>query len=362
MAESTVATFEIMQEPDFASSIGADNDVIDELGAIFTRLEIPLGLMNKIVQLSEMDAIHFLIDDSGSMSSIADMLGRDGRPLTRWQEVHERLIDMLELLVFVRLPDGILLDFMNGNFMNGRADITLRRAKGQSLSSFFNGGTPAFKLIDESLRACPGQSVARYFFGDGEPSGGQAEIERICKLVVGRPEPQRNPLTFLSCTNEDAIEEIAPHCSEIDDYEDEYREIILDQGIGLPFPKEFHLICALCAANSPYDLDAMHESIPFTCETLSNLLGYRLSDADFRYYFDGFLAAQKARRRASSKLDEIKRASDWAPHYAAFLTCVGADEIEAAQQLKLEELLREAPLRECTRAGSPGQWPGRAAV
>ena len=38
-------------------------------------------------------------------------------------------------------------------------------------------------------------------------------------------------------------EEAAPYCSEADDYEDEAREVLRDQGAALPFSKGFHLIC-----------------------------------------------------------------------------------------------------------------------
>ena len=49
----------------------------------------------------------------------------------------------------------------------------------------------------------------------------------------------------------------------------------------------------IVAAFNPHDLDAMDESIPFTKQVLDNLLGYQSSVEEYRYYFDGFIQAQK---------------------------------------------------------------------
>ena len=82
--------------------------------------------------------------------------------------------------------------------------------------------------------------------------------------MKNRPDPQGNPVTFISCTNEDEsvewmkeCEEVAPFCAECDDFNDEAREILRDQGPVLPYTHGFHLICRIVAAMCPHDLDAM---------------------------------------------------------------------------------------------------------
>ena len=106
-------------------------------------------------------------------------------------------------------------------------------------------------------------------------------------MLVQRPNPEGNPMTFISCTNEDAqvewmkdAEEVAPYCSESDDFRDEANEVLRDQGAALPFSKGFHLIAQLVAAMNPDDLDAMDESVPFTKSVLDNLLGIVSNDED----------------------------------------------------------------------------------
>ena len=122
--------------------------------------------------------------------------------------------------------------------------------------------------------------------------------------------------------------QIAPFCSESDDFRDEAREVQKDQGFGLPYSQGFHLICQLVAAMNPEDLDAMDESIPFTKFTLDNLLGVVHNEQTYRHYFDGFVKAQRSRTieidnrtGMPSKLDMIRKNVRW--EYNSFLTTQG---------------------------------------
>jgi hypothetical protein len=49
LSESTNATIEMMQEPEIYVEAGMDADtIIDELGAVLGKYEVPMGLMNKV--------------------------------------------------------------------------------------------------------------------------------------------------------------------------------------------------------------------------------------------------------------------------------------------------------------------------
>jgi hypothetical protein len=103
----------------------------------------------------------------------------------------------------------------------------------------------------------------------------------------------------MSCTSNDAdtewmkqCEEKAPYCSEFDDYGDESREILKDQGDAFPYSYGLHLVAQIVAAFNPHDLDAMDESVPFSRQTLDNLLGYQSSPQEYKYYYDFFVVAQ----------------------------------------------------------------------
>lgn len=130
-----------------------------------------------------------------------------------------------------------------------------------------------------------------YLLTDGVPS--DRPYEAVADLVKYRPNPERNPITFLSCSNEDSevewmkeVEEIAPYTAEIDDYIAEKQEVLTDQGVAFPYTKGLWMVSQLVAAINPYDLDAMDESLPFTKYTLDNLLGRSHTADEYKYYFD----------------------------------------------------------------------------
>jgi hypothetical protein len=148
----------------------------------------------------------------------------------------------------------------------------------------------------------------------------------------------------LSCTNEDSevewmkdAEEIAPYCSESDDYDDERREVVGDQGLALPYTRGFWLVCQLVAAMNPHDLDAMDESVPFTKQTLDNLLGHVSSEQSYKYYWDHFVQAQASREVSRedgrpSQTDLLKTRQRW--NYQDFLRAPIARDVPAVQQFQ----------------------------
>lgn len=346
LAESTDATIEMMQEPEISMEAGMQPDeMVDQLGSVLSKYEVPMGLMNKMMMLSEYASLEFIIDDSGSMQMNSDTINPTTRRAnTRWEEAHQRLKEMVEILAYVPFNQiGI-------EFLNRKDRVTLKR-NGQSPQDFLQGAiqqidaqfargpsgtTPALEKLQESFLRGQGVSIARYFFGDGLPNGGRRAISEIVRIVKNRQDPSMNPVTFISCTNEDEAvewmkdcEEVAPFCSESDDYGDESREVLEDQGEALPYTRGFWLICQLVAAMNPDDLDAMDESVPFTKSTLDNLLGIQHNEESYRYYFDAFVRNQR-NRRGYSETDRLKKNTRW--NYQEFLRAPIAKSIPAVQQ------------------------------
>ncbi len=349
---ATDATIEMMQEAEVCQQVGLSSDaMVDGLGAIFAKYEAPIGLMNKLMGLGEYHEMEFMIDDSGSMNATTDTRGKDGKWMSRWQEAQMRLKQMIEVLAYVPTPPMTIC------FLNSKATIHLKH-KGETPEKFLEFAhkeidrvfgkvevkytTPAAKRLSESIRNKKGKKVIRYFFGDGVPDGGDTACKAIRALAKARPDPQGNPLTFISCTDQDddvewmkETEEIAPFCSESDDYRDERREVLRDQGNGLPFTRGFHLICQLVAAMNPNDLDAMDESVPFTKWSLDNLLGIKITEKEFRHYFEQFKEAQN-KRTIESPMDRFKKKMNWELHYNDFLQVKVAKNIQAVQTFKDE--------------------------
>eukprot|EP00535_Pseudo-nitzschia_heimii_P010490 CAMPEP_0197174230 /NCGR_PEP_ID=MMETSP1423-20130617/840_1 /TAXON_ID=476441 /ORGANISM="Pseudo-nitzschia heimii, Strain UNC1101" /LENGTH=441 /DNA_ID=CAMNT_0042623135 /DNA_START=101 /DNA_END=1426 /DNA_ORIENTATION=- len=363
LAEATNATIDMLQDDVVATDVGIASDkMIDELGEVLERYEIPIGLTNKLFMLSEYESLEFIMDDSGSMRLATDTTEpRTRKPYSRWQEAQMRLKEMIEIVAYVPFQQiGI-------EFLNRKDRISIKRdgktpkeliaiAHGLIDNAFATppaGSTPAFEKLQESLLRGQGTSIARYFFGDGVPNGGKRAVEQIIQILVTRSDPESNPVTFISCTNDDDAvewmkdaEEIAPFCSESDDFMDEAREVQRDQGVGLPYSEGFHLICQLVAAMCPEDLDAMDESIPFTKFTLDNLLGIVHNEASYRHYFESFVRAQQSRRveidrrtGMPSKLDEIRKRVRW--DYNSFLTTNGSRK-QIPQVVDLQRQLADA--------------------
>lgn len=349
LAESTNATIEMMQEPEICQEAGMmPEEMVDKLGAVLNKYEVPMGLMNKLMMLTEYEALEFIVDDSGSMSLTTDALDANGRSQTRWQEAEGRLVEMLEILayvpfntiavIFLNRPDVIVLQ------RNGRAPEAFLSAATVDVRKVFkigpSGTTPALEKLKQFFDNNVGKNIARYFFGDGIPNGGDHACKEITRMLINRPNPSGTPVTFLSCTNEDSAvewmkdtEEVAPYCSEADDFVDESNEVIRDQGLALPFSKGFYIVCCLVAAMNPDDLDAMDESVPLAKQTLDNLLGVVHNDESYRHYFTHFLDAQR-KRVVESTTDQVKKAMNWETYYQEFLTVSHAHRIPGVQQFK----------------------------
>jgi len=380
LAESTNATIEMIQEPEIAAEAGMEADeMIDKLGELLAKYEIPIGLLNKLMMFSEFESLEFIIDDSGSMTLQTDSFDpQTRRPYTRWAEAQMRLKEMIEVIAFVPFQQ-LGIEFLNRrdriNIVRGnQSPETVKNEAFSQIDAIFrrgpSGSTPAYEKLQESLLRGQGRNIVRWFFGDGVPNGGTHAIQKIIHALKTRPVPEQNPITFISCTNEDeAVEwmkdaeevsdkfsfddlvsmrnivvlswgrnqfrivslnfcysdfplyvyfQVAPYCSESDDYSDEAQEVKRDQGIALPYTRGFHLICQLVAAMNPDDLDAMDESIPFTKWSLDNLLGIVHNEESYRHYFDNFVKAQQHRRieidqltGMPSRLDEIRKNTRW---------------------------------------------------
>lgn len=358
LAEATIATMEIMQEPEICLEAGMQTDqVLDELGKVLNKYEVPMGLVNKLMILTEFDLLEFMVDDSGSMQCVSDTVDANRRPQTRWQEAQSRLKTMFEILAYVPFPE-IQICFLNRQdrislTRNGRSPQEFLAGACQQIDQVFSrgpaGSTPVLERIYESLASGEGKNVSRYLFCDGQPNGGNNAKAQIVQLLMNRKNPQGNPMTFLSCTGDDEqvewmkdAEEVISYCAECDDFSDEADEVYRDQGKALPFTIGFYLICSLVAAMNPNDLDAMDESVPFTKSTLDNLLGVQHDEKSYRHYFDCFLYAQKKRvveyddYGRPKKTDQLKKSFKWQPLYNDFLQAPVANQIPAVQTFKAQ--------------------------
>jgi hypothetical protein len=298
-------------------------------------------MLAKLLEVKQFQLMEIIVDDSGSMNAATDALDPvNGQKMTRWWEAKWRISQMIELLAYVPSPP-IKIYFLNRNDIisveRGSGEMPsdyIQRAESLLLQAFGRnptGSTPAREAIQASLNRNIGMKVMRYFLGDGVPNGGAAACKQISDAIMHRPAPQDNPFTFFSCTNQDdqvewmkTIEEPS-YCAEFDDYLDESREVLKDQGKAFPYSFGLHLVAQIVAAFNPHDLDAMDESSPFTKQVLDNL------PEEYRYYFDCFISAQK---RLPLKPFQHAFVRQLPSMYTSFISAATAADIPAAVTYK----------------------------
>jgi hypothetical protein len=164
------------------------------------------------MMLSEFQALEFIIDDSGSMQCATDSIDPLTRKqMSRWKEANLRLKEMIEILAYVPF-NTIVVEFLNRRDQivltrQGRAPADFMQDAYSKIDAVFargpQGTTPFLEKIQESLIRGQGKSIARYFFGDGTPNGGERAQKEIVNILRHRQDPAGNPMTFVSCTNED---------------------------------------------------------------------------------------------------------------------------------------------------------------
>lgn len=346
--EAAVVAYHEAEPEIYLGGYQGEGDSLDELNQVLAKYEVPAGMLGKLLEVNQFETMELIVDDSGSMNCGTDALDPHGKRMTRWWEAKWRISQMVELLAYVPSPP------MDIRFLNRRDVLRLERNSGELPIDFIqraesillnafrsnpSGTTPAREAIHASIyNRNVGKKVMRFFMGDGVPNGGKAACKQIRDDIINRPDPKNNPFTFMSCTNQDdqvewmkTTEEKAPYCSEFDDYPDESREVLKDQGNAFPYSYGLHLVAQIVAAFNPHDLDAMDESVPFTKPVLDNLLGYQSSPEEYRYYFDSFIAAQK-----KLPLKQFQRAfvGELPSLYNQFLEAAAATDIPAAARYK----------------------------
>ena len=342
---------------------------LEELNQILAKYEVPGGMLGKLLGLQGFQLAEIIVDDSGSMQLDTDAKGPSGEKLTRWWEAKYRISQMIELMAYVISPP------ITVRFLNRHDILELQRQNGEVPSAYIarvetmlvqafqkgpSGTTPAREAIQASLQRYKGQSVLRYFLGDGVPNGGQQSCREIENLLMHRSNPEMNPFTFMSCTGNDEdtewmkeCEEKAPFCSEFDDYGDESREILKDQGEAFPYSFGLHLVAQIVAAFNPHDLDAMDESVPFSRQTLDNLLGYQSSPQEYKYYYDSFIAAQHKLPLNAYQRDFVRKLPSL---YEPFQSSVEANDIPDVVQYKqkLKSMTQQQAAVQHRQLGSSG--------
>ena len=351
LPHTTVTAIALVQSDEYRSNFSQEHpenegELLEEISREFNKLELSLGLLEKLSLLKGRH-LNFWLDDSGSMAGFSDVPFSEAHPalkslydsssaqhkkriadiakisgplmMTRWAEEQNRLHIFVDLLAYI--PTGpISFTFINklSNTLTvtpeQRRQMTPTQFKEQmhnTLCQLFNraptGSTPLNKTLIHAFQNTS-VSMVHYLMTDGEPS--DCLKTHLAELIETRGLGYRNkawdiknvpadvmhkatlnPLILISCTNDSSevayfkeIDETAPMVAEIDDFNEEKKEVISKQGNAFPFTKGLWILCQLVAALDPYGLDKLDEPEYLSMEFLSLFVGRELTANDYNYY------------------------------------------------------------------------------
>jgi hypothetical protein len=304
LAPSTIETLQTVQSPEYLNKFGtpqvANTVIYDLMNQIFTKIQAPIGLANKLLILQNFN-INIKIDDSGSMQG------------ERWQQAFNRLYELMDILQVV--PTGPVTI----SFLDRRDNVTINRY-GKTPAQFYQevtewlsnqyrriptGGTPIYTNMNSMLRNARGKT-AHFIITDGKPTGYgsyQEDVEReiadVKNLILNRRNPDSNPITLMCCSTNPAdtlwmheVEEIACRpgrppgfVAALQNYPAERLEVLNDQGAWLPYTRSVWLICSLVAALNPNDLDALDQHAPLCKAIIDTFLGRLSTMTEYEGYF-----------------------------------------------------------------------------
>jgi hypothetical protein len=228
LSDSTVAAMQIMQDPEFTNNFTPTTDggdILDGLTSYFSMYEVPVGLVNKLLALQFYN-LNFIVDDSGSMRAPTDVSMTEATPhvlrgqhpnpnqfMTRWQEAENRLHIMMDVISFIPTKP-IVIAFLNAkNVINltrqGKSPAQFQQEAHSAISHAFSTievkyQTPTFTVLSAALNHFNNfpDPTMHYLLTDGVPSDHPKET--IAQLVLTRSNPERSPITLISCSNEDS--------------------------------------------------------------------------------------------------------------------------------------------------------------
>jgi len=213
----------------------ADLPLSERVEVVSRQLDLENDLVTDLLSWVGTEVV-IVVDDSGSMSRIADTQRR----LTRWEELKERLNQLLEILLLIDDGSGFEIKFLNcgGPFMiKSREDLD---AAWQAAAT--GGGTPLGSVLKGYLNPQNALESDRLLMvmTDGCPS--DVSFEQLRKMIRGKS--KRVYVSVMMCTEEDDIVDQynrqvdpIPGVDVLDDYASEKREVERFRGRKLSLNK-----------------------------------------------------------------------------------------------------------------------------
>lgn len=213
----------------------SQKDIAARVADLQRQLDVSETIVRDLLSIAGTDIV-IIADDSGSMSSVSDATNVMA-PRTRWMELKDTLLDLVEMLLLVDHADGFTLKFLNDPLYYQVASRAAVEKIFQSAKP--RGGTPLAKNLTEVFTGAwlakdkqrETKDVIVLCATDGEP--GDITFSGLQTLLRNRPKaPFPYFVTFLMCTEEDDVVakydeciDPIPGCDVIDDYLSERKQV-----------------------------------------------------------------------------------------------------------------------------------------
>lgn len=182
--------------------------------------------------------IVMIVDDSGSMGSKLQPTSPYAPTKTRWDELKDTASTVAEIAILLSVTQSIDLYFLNNGPHLGLTDTA-------AVAAVFNRYSPGGPTpLADTLRAVLATIVPDtppcliLIATDGAPTGRWGvDVRGFANLVMNRAAPERSPIGFLACTDDDTevaylddLDRDAPRVDTTDDYASERAQVLALNG------------------------------------------------------------------------------------------------------------------------------------
>jgi hypothetical protein len=236
------------------------------LQEVARKYEIAGGSIVKLRNLDKYDIV-IICDDSSSMNAAAQKVtSAFQQPRTRWQELCERVQEIVEIATCVD-SDGIDLYFLNSDpVKNVTSPDVVRDIFYKSKRP--NGYTPLTACYEHVLKDknIDERPLLILVATDGEPNSQgydghwKRDVDGFIRTITKRKNPERCPTCILACTDDSSEVswmnklDSAPFVDILDDYLSEKKEVQEKQGKDFHYTEGDYMVNALLGPVDPiYD-------------------------------------------------------------------------------------------------------------
>lgn len=249
------------------STVDSEEKRMQEYQKVIEKHEINVFFATKMRKL-EQYRICYLVDDSSSMSTALAPQSPYAKPMRRWDEARDIVMTTIDISSIMN-PKGVDIYFLNRPTLRG---VKSTEDDKRMLMDEFKKDPAGYTPLTDALRRLFAEQKSFLIEGkillailtDGQPttSTGVLDTQGFTRLLqYERPSPEKLPITFVACTDDEksveylnVIDDVIPYVDVSDDFYSERKQIQTVQGTSFPFSHGDYVVkCLLGPIDSELD-------------------------------------------------------------------------------------------------------------